>query len=231
MSPAPFRLLLLTLALALPAPRFAVAQVPDEDLPGRRPIGIFAADVRVALPSFDQDPAIAQRLGVTQENLPGRGYGLVLGAHVYPLRLGPATVGIGGEMMRSRGRRTAEPATQGGPEGPTVRTQFSSMSPQISLNFGASEGWSYLSAGLGWARFSVDRENTTAPGTPPEATPDAPRRRTLNYGGGARWFARPHLAFAIDLRFYSLSPQEADGPHPAMPQTRRLVLSAGVAFK
>ena len=33
----------------------------------------------------------------------------------------------------------------------------------------------------------------------------------LNYGGGARWFNSPHLAFTFDIRFYAISPRDADG--------------------
>jgi hypothetical protein len=219
-------LLALACAALLPAAAFAQDVPAGEEAPGPRPIGLFAADVRAAFPSYDQDAESAGRLGVTQANLPGRGFGLVFGAHVYPLRLGRTTVGIGGEVLRSRGSQTLEPEDEGEPSGPTVRTRFSSVAPQVSLNFGARQGWSYVSAGMGWARYSVEREDPAQP----EAE-DAPRRRTLNYGGGARWFAREHVAFALDIRFYSLSAQEASGTHPALPAMRRLVLSAGVAFK
>jgi hypothetical protein len=211
-------------AAALLLPAAGLAQ--DDEPPGRRPIGLFAADARVALPSFDQDPATAAQLGVIQQNLPGRGYGFVLGAHVYPLRMRRATLGVGGEIMRSRASHTLEPLEEGGPAGPTVRARLESVSPQVSLNFGAREGWSYISAGMGWTRRDVEREDLAA--TQPEA---APRLRTLNYGGGARWFARPHLAFTFDLRFYGLPAQEATAARPALPASRRLVLSAGAAFK
>jgi hypothetical protein len=72
--------LVVVVALLLPV----VAQAQDDEPPGRRPIGMFAADARVALPSYGQDVETAAQLGVIAENLPGRGYGLVLGAHVYP---------------------------------------------------------------------------------------------------------------------------------------------------
>jgi hypothetical protein len=216
------RSLPLVVAAALLLPGAALAQ--DDEPPGRRSIGIFAADARGAMPAFSQDAATAAQLGVTQENLPGRGFGFVLGAHVYPLRLGIATLGVGGEMLRVRGSKTLDLVEEGGPEGPTVRTRFESLSPQVSLNFGAREGWSYISAGMGWARFSLEREDLAT-------GEDAPRLRALNYGGGARWFGRPHLAFAIDLRFYGVPAQEATATRPALPKSRRLVLSAGVAFK
>jgi hypothetical protein len=219
------RALLLLVAAALLLPAVALAQ-DDEPVLARRPIGIFAADARLAMPAFPQDAETAAQLGVVQENLPGRGFGFVLGAHVYPLRMGNATLGVGGEMMRARGSNTVEPLEEGGAEGPTVLTRFESVSPQVSLNFGAREGWSYISAGMGWMRYYMEREDLAA--TSPE---EAPRLRALNYGGGARWFGRPHLAFAFDLRFYGVPAQDATATRPALPKSRRLVLSAGVSFK
>jgi hypothetical protein len=208
-------------ALFLPSP----AHAQNDYLPGREPIGIFAADLRVAFPPYPQDVATADQLGVTPANLPGRGTGLVFGAHVYPARLGATTVGIGGEIMLSRGRETLTPEEEGGPEGPTVRTRLSSVSPVVSLNFGRRQGWSYLSAGLGFARFGSIVED------PSSAAEDPPRRRSLHYGGGARWFFNEHVAFAIDLRFYQLGAQDAAPGHPAQDAIRRMVFSAGLAFK
>jgi hypothetical protein len=212
--------------VALVLPAVAQAQDQDDEPPGRRPIGWFAADVRAALPAFDRDPLTAAQLGVVEENLPGRGYGFAIGAHVYPLRMRRATLGAGGEIVRARASHTLQPIEEGGLPGPTVQARFESVSPQLSLNFGARDGWSYISAGMGWTRRYVEREDLAA--SPPEA---APRLRTLNYGGGARWFTRQHLAFAIDLRFYGLPAQAATATRPALPAGRRLVFSAGVAFK
>jgi hypothetical protein len=218
----------LTLGLLL-LPTIASAQdaVVDQAR-GWRPPPVFVADLRAAFPTYPQDQITADRLGVTRANLPGRGLGLVFGAQIYPLRTRRVTLGIGGDVLRSRGTGTLEPEDddeEDAPEGPTVRTRFSAVSPQVSLNFGARNGWSYISGGLGWARFSMEREDLTA------ATEDAPRRRTLNYGGGARWFMREHVAFSLDLRFYSIAAQAATTEHPDMPKMRRMVFSAGVSFR
>ena len=109
----------------------------------------------------------------------------------------------------SRGSKTLEPETEGGAEGPTVKTRFSVLSPQVSLNFGRRHGWSYLSGGIGWARVHdrarKRRRSPTRTGS----------RGSFNYGGGARWFAKEHLAFAFDLRFYAISAQEATVGRPA----------------
>jgi len=55
--------------------------------------------------------------------------------------------------------------------------------------------------------------------------------RVLNYGGGARWFAKEHVAVTVDLRFYQISAQEAVVNRPAFPKMTLMVFSGGVAFK
>jgi len=54
---------------------------------------------------------------------------------------------------------------------------------------------------------------------------DDGRAAAINYGGGARWFLREHLAAGFDLRFHRIA---AVG---AQPSTRALVLSAGVSVR
>ena len=190
----------------------------------REPIGKFAADVRVALPRYPDDDATANALAVSGDNLPSRGLGIAAGVNVYPLRLGKVSIGFGGEWMTSSGSKTLDPVTEGGPSSPTVKTSFSVLSPQVSLNFGSRNGWSYLSAGLGLASFTTEREDA------PVADADG-RTRALNYGGGARWFAKEHLAFCFDLRFYKINPQDAAAGRPAYGGRRMMVFSAGVSFK
>ena len=60
---------------------------------------------------------------------------------------------------------------------------------------------------------------------------DAPYRKTLHYGGGARWFTSDHLAFLVDFRWYSVDEQLAAPGVTAQPRTTLLVLSGGVSFK
>jgi len=186
------------------------------------PIGIFAADARVAFPGFKQTESVADALGVQTLDLPKRGLGLVFGAHVYPLRKGVVTFGFGGEVMASRRGRTQE--TTGTTTGETIITRFSSASPQISLNFGSKQGWSYLSGGFGVGRFSTELESSTS-------TAAADRIKVINYGGGARWFVNHHTAVSLDLRFYGVDAQEATAAHPAQPKMTVVTLSAGIAFK
>ena len=54
---------------------------------------------------------------------------------------------------------------------------------------------------------------------------------TLNMGGGARWFAKPHLAFTFDVRYYLTRPEVQTADYPGRQRNRLMVLSAGVSIK
>ena len=122
--------------------------------------------------------------------------------------MGRVALGIGGEWLLSRGSKTLDPVEEGGASGPTVTTRFSVLSPQVSLNFGGRDGWSYVSGGIGWAKFTTELEDAPVAEAPGALVP-------INYGGGARWFAKEHLAFTFDLRFYRIDAQEASTGRPA----------------
>jgi hypothetical protein len=207
-------------ALAAGSVSAAAQDVPPENLP----IGRFVADVRGAFPRLKQNPAIATGLNVTIANLPTHPLGLVFGAHVYPVRLRNLTLGIGGEMLISRGSRTLGATATGAPPPVAVRARLSAISPQISFNFGARDGWSYISGGIGGAKYITEREDK--PFTDP-----IPRSKAINYGGGARWFSKKHVALSVDLRFYAINPQNATATMPARPRMTLLVMSAGIAVK
>jgi hypothetical protein len=208
----------MAVAMATLAPG-AAAQEPEKE-----PIGRFAADARIALPRFPEDAATATALGVTAENLPSRGLGLAAGVTFYPAHLGRVALGVGGEWLLSRGSKALDPEEEGGVSGPTVTTRFSALSPQVSLNFGGRSGWSYVSGGIGWVTYTTELD-------------DAPvadaigHTRAINYGGGARWFAKEHVAFTFDLRFYRIDPQEATAGRPAYGGSRMMVFSAGISLK
>ena len=190
----------------------------------KEPIGRFAADLRAALPRYPGDDATADFLGVGDDDLPGRGLGISASVNLYPFRMGKVTLGIGGDLLISRGRHTVPAATEDGPEGPTVVTRFSVISPQISLNFGSRRGFSYVSGGIGRAQFTTELESVSvgeASGNP----------RAINYGGGARWFAKEHLAFTFDLRWYRIDAQPAATNRPAYAGRRIIVASAGISVK
>jgi hypothetical protein len=206
-------LVLLTLCSAGPV----FAQPPE-------PIGLYVVDARIPLARFKDDAAIADAIAVESENLPTRGLGLAIGAHVYPLRKFGITLGLGGEVVWARDSRTGEPEDDATEPLPTVTTRFSSISPQVSLNFGTGEGWSYVSGGLGWASLIPERDDQPY-------TNGGGRARATHYGGGARWFTGPHLAFTFDLRFYTINALPASGTQPAFPRNRLMVISGGVSIK
>lgn len=207
-------------------PAAALAQVVDPD---RQPIGRFVADVRGTWATLPDDPALAASLGVTEDNLATRGLGVVFGAHAYPLRFGEfVALGFGGELLFARGRNTLQPEEgEDAVAGPTVTARLSAVTPQVSLNFGGRDGWSYLSGGFGWTKYSTEIDTETS-GTGDE---ESPRASTINYGGGARWFMKKHLAFTLDLRFYTIRPQEATATRPPIRRTRLIMLNAGIAFR
>lgn len=194
--------------------------------PTTGPIPAFVVDARGSLARFKKDPGVADGLGVQLDNLPTRGLGLTAGAHWYALRLRKITFGIGGEMLLARDSATFENSddSETNAVGPTVTTRLSAFAPQISFNFGRDEGWSYISGGLGSARITSER------GDVPVAE-SAARTRMLNYGGGARWFNSPRMAFTFDVRFYAISPRPSTTTVRGYPRAKFMVLSGGVAFK
>ena len=191
------------------------------------PISRFVVDARGSLARLKQDTGVSQGLGVDASTLPTRGLGITVGAHLYPLRSRWVTFGVGAEYARAGDSKTTTITnTETGEEtdGPTITTRFRSFAPQLSINFGRDEGWSYLSAGIGRARITSENE-----AQPLTDTPDS--TQVINYGGGARWFNSPRMAFTFDIRWYAISPREATTTVPAYPRAKFMVLSAGLAFR
>lgn len=186
------------------------------------PPGPFVLDARGALPRFKESGFIAGELGVPVVSLPTFGFGFDVGAHWYPLRARKVTLGVGASLLWARGRQTPTDE-EGEPTGPTIETRLVAFAPQLSLNFGTARGWSYISGGIGQSVYDARLAETP--------TDNSRRASTINYGGGARWFARPHLAFSLDLRFYAVGPQAATDTVVATERTTLMVFSAGVAFK
>ena len=171
--------------------------------------------MRLAFAEFKQPADVAAALGVDPLNLPTRGFGLVFGANVYPLRKGAVTFGVGAECSTSSRSRAPDPPTDGSAVGPTVRTELLGLLATGVAELRLESRMELPGGGLGWGRLTTEIE-ATAPVDP------APRTSVLNYGGGARWFARPHLAVTLDLRFYAVSAQEASAGRAAYPKTRLL---------
>jgi len=192
--------------LAMLLPRTVLAQggsVVDE------PIGGFAIDLQASLARVPQDAASAAGLGLEPSALPSQALGGRLAATWYPFRLGPVTIGLGGAVALAN-------TSRGGAE-----ARFLSAAPQLSFNFGHRRGWSYVSGGISASRLTIAAAGTSG----------GPRAQTIDYGGGARWFARDHLAFSFDLRFYAISPTFREAEFPARGRARMLVVSAGISLK
>ena len=201
-------------SLCAVAPSAASAQ-PDA------PIGGFVVDLRGSIAPYGQNEELANPRGVEPFAVPSVGLGFEAGAHTYLYRWRAITFGAGASFHASRGSRGPQlPST----EGPTLQTSFTAVSPQISFNFGGRDGWSYLSGGIGTSRLSLRAAGDGD--TPPQR-----RARTLNYGGGARWFVRQRLAFSLDLRFYAVSPLPPVDMHPRSPRMTLMVFNVGASFR
>jgi hypothetical protein len=194
----------------------------------KEPLPIFTADVRGIFARHKTEPSVATELDVEPGNLPTRSFGLVGGGHVYALRGKTIAIGVGGTLLVAGGSQTLDVTAADGTttKSPTVRRHFRSIVPELSLNFGHRNGWSYISGGfLGQSRLYLDRAD--APAT------NVPQRKTLTYGAGARWFTTNHLAFSVDIRWYSVAEQPASAATNVMlePRTTLMVLSGGISIK
>jgi len=194
----------------------------------------FAVDVQgawVGLPSAEGwVPPVP-----VETPLPGRGWGLAGGATVYPLKLGIMTLGFGVSMHSGKSTSDALTSTTAigtvettVPTTTVVTTQITSVLPQVSINFGRKLGWSYLSAGYGRSKVASSSEPfKTAPAlVMPEAWNGA-----LNFGGGARWFMKPHLGASFDVRFTKLGSRAETEALPAAKRTQMVTLSVGISIQ
>ena len=219
----------LIVALALVAFPFCAARAAAQDPEPPPRIGPFVADVYGTIPLFPQDEELAASRGLSLAELPRRGIGIHGGAHVYVLKLKAVTFGLGVDVTAARAHKDAIPTAD--PPTRDVTETFTHIAPQLSLNFGTGKGWSYLSGGIGTSVWSILPDGTSAEG------PNNERLRTVNYGGGARWFLNPHLAFSVDARFYQMDPGTGfvdpvtgEG-RISGPRTTLLFIGAGISLK
>jgi hypothetical protein len=188
-----------------------------------RPIGPFVLDVRATLPRLPDSVELADSRGLVLADVPSGGLGFDLGAHLYGLRWHVVTFGLGAQVTFGRAHGSGADGT--GAAGLRVTSRFTHVAPQLSLNFGSRDGWSYLSGGFGPSTWSIVPDGRDA------AAPDEERLRTINYGGGARWFTRRRVAFHFDVRFYLVSAGSPGVTLPGSPATRLLILGAGVSLR
>src|SRR5688572_26102557 len=177
----------------------AAAPVAAQSLtPG--PPGPFVVDVRGVTSPIPGSETLFSGLPAGS-SVPTRGFGGNGGGHVYAFRVGPARLGVGIDVSFARGSSAAASAT------------FLAVDPQVSFNFGTSDGWSYLSAGVGAARVSADPVNLSD------------TVRSFNWGGGARWFLGPHLGIGFDVRVHHLARSDV------LPKSMTVSAAAGFALK
>jgi hypothetical protein len=192
-------------------------------------IGLFVADLRVASSGLPNEAGWTPTVP-SGTVAPTRGLGFEVGAHVNVLRFRGMALGLGATWLRASGT-AAPPEATGTPPAPTtipdVTTRIISFAPQVSLNFGHSLGWSYLSAGLG--RTKAESEATLAGATFTPRYSDWVK--TLNYGGGARWFVNDHIGVGFDLRWHKVSLVAASATHPGAPRASLFVAGAGLVVK
>lgn len=219
-------------------PAFAQIAAPD-------PPGPYVIDVRGATSAIPGDPSFFPPVPAATI-IPSRGYGIDVGAHVYLVRLGAGRLGIGANVLRVRGT-ASPPAPSSGSTStattpattpatkPDVHATLTTIAPQLSVNFGSAEGWSYVSAGLGLAHVTTGTSAFGGLGSETTATPpgsvDSGSRSSINVGGGARWFAKARLAFSFDVRFHLVSAGAEAGTSPATPRTTLLTAAVGISLR
>ena len=200
------------------APQLATAQDPPPPIPR------IVFDIRGTFPKFSNEQQLADSRGLLLEELPGRGLGADAGLHVYVFKWKAVTFGLGAQVTVARATSSA----RNEPNQTVLRAvseRFSSFTPQLSFNFGDGEGWSYISGGIGVA------QRVLVPDGGAVSAADEERLRTVNYGGGARWFIRPRLAFTVDLRFHQIDPGTPMFGLPGSPRSTLLFVGAGLSFK
>ena len=180
------------------------------------PPGPFVVDGRAALMGLPQDTGFYPRLP-DEALVPARGFGVDAGAHLYFGRFGPGQLGVGASVAQVRGTT---------PDGTELTMRL--IAPQVSLNFGTRDGWSFLSGGVGIAKARGEfRGNDTV---------DAGGRSSdtmlaVNGGGGARWFMKPHLAVGFDLRLHWIAGQSAKVALAGTPSDFLFMASAGLSIR
>jgi hypothetical protein len=166
--------------------------------------------------------------------LPGRNWGVAVGGTIYPFRLGPITFGVGASITTAKGKGESLTIVTGSGANaitrvtPIVRTGITNVAPQLSMNFGHKLGWSYISAGYGRSKVTSSAD---ALGTTPEDIVPAAWNAALNFGGGAKWFMKPHLGAGFDVRFVKLSSRSATDTLPSAKRTQLWNISVGISIQ
>jgi hypothetical protein len=188
--------------------------------------GPWVVDIRGATSSVPTDLSFYPAQDVAF--VPSRGFGLDLGGHLYVLTLGPARVGIGATVVVIRSTATEAPppddVDDAGdmPSSRQLSLDLRTIAPQVSFNFGSRDGWSYLSAGVGVGSVTTRVETATV------GERRSGQLRSINFGGGARWFLTPRMAIGFDVRAHRLA---ATGGESPTPRVSAVAVSAGLSLR
>jgi hypothetical protein len=192
----------------------------------------FAVDLHAATIGLPQAEGWVPALPA-ETIYPGRSFGVAGAATVYPFRLKSITFGIGASLSAANGSAKTEVITGSGATQTVAITQIvhtgvTNLIPQISLNFGRKLGWSYVSAGIGRTKVTSRAE---AIGTAPEIVVPEAWNSAINFGGGARWFMKPHLGASVDIRFVKLGSRSPTATLPSAKRTQQWTISAGISVQ
>lgn len=154
--------------------------------------------------------------------VPSRGFGLDVGGHIYLFTFGPSRVGVGANVVLLRSTSTEPAAGDGDGPGERLSLNMRTVAPQVSFNFGSRDGWSYLSAGLGVASITTRVEGAST------SDRSSGQLRSINFGGGARWFLTDRVAFSFDVRAHRLAAAGGERPTPGV---NAVAVSAGLSVR
>jgi hypothetical protein len=195
----------------------------------REPIGPFVLDARLVSSAVPTDAGWTPLLPANTV-VPARGLGFEVGAHANLIRRRSFALGLGATWLTARASTSPpDPIDDAPPTVPSVTTRVTSLAPQLSLNFGHSLGWSYLSVGLG--RVRVESEASLAGGATSFAPRDSDWVKTINFGGGARWFLNDRVGVGFDVRWHRTGLVPATATHPGAGRASLLVAGAGLVIK
>lgn len=179
--------------------------------------GPWVLDVRAVTSSVPTDLTLYAT--PTAAVVPARGFGLDLGGHVYLFNFGPARVGVGANIVMVRSTAREEPTDADANTGQQLTLNLRMIAPQLSVNFGSRDGWSYLSAGIGTASLTTRVEGEGV------GERESGQVRSVNFGGGARWFITERVAFAFDLRAHRIAAGDET------PRTSTFAVGAGLSIR
>lgn len=192
----------------------------------------LVGDLRGALVGLPTAPGWTPTVA-TGDQVPSRALGLDAGAHVNFAHLNSFTLGLGATFLTGRSTattvRATAPGTSAGGIPQEVSTRLTTVAPQLSLNFGHRLGWSYVSGGVGAAKVSSEARVAATTGVAREVAGEW--SRSLNVGGGARWFVNDRVGVGFDLRWHQLGGVSAMSLRDAAPRETLLSISVGLSLQ